>query len=129
MFDQELTYPDHVGHDFWRWSSGPSCTVESMLDAASMAICGNDLSHRLRQEAKNSLAWLHTLTVCRWYTGGKGNDDRKKAFCTLLSHLLTECARVHHTQGSQAALEYAVGSLPLLFLPDLLASFKKGIKD
>lgn len=35
MNTHELTYPAQVGNDVWRWSSGPSCTVESMLDAAS----------------------------------------------------------------------------------------------
>lgn len=100
-----------------------------MLDAASMAICGNDLAHRLREEAKKSLAWLHTLTVLNWYTGGEGKDDRKKAFCTLIRHLVTECARVHLQQGSQAALIYVVGSTLVLFLPDLLVTGKKSNHD
>ena len=78
-----------------------------------MAICGNDLGHPLQQEAKNSHAWLHTLTVWRWHTEGEGNDDRKKAFCTLIHHVLTECARVHH------ALNYAVGFTLFVFPPDL----------
>lgn len=123
MTDQELTYPDHVGDVCWRWSSSPSCTVESTLDAVSMAICGNNLDHRSRQEAKNILAWLQTDTVYRWYTGGGDRDNRKKAFCTLLSHLLTECSCPPYTRKSGCA-RLRGGFHPFL-LPSRLTCFRK----